>query len=171
MKSPKSLDDRQAEMKERVIKRRDLRSGITTLRSADVDYFLEEWLEPGEYDATSGTPSVCAGGYGHFCRVPFSVAGHENIIIEMRLNLGNDRKPFAPRYGKFWEEWIRANGGFPGSDGLTVDVFANRKCRILVSDKTAMYSGRFWRRFSIVQTVLMWEPKVYAPIQVIEAIA
>lgn len=72
--------------------------------------------------------------------------------IPMWLSLGSGQKPFASRRGRFFEEWVFANGSPPPrNDRLSLQVFLRRMCRVEVRDTKGSAP------YSVVRKIISWE--------------
>jgi hypothetical protein len=117
-------------------------------------------IEPGEY---LGYCCVAKSYFDHgfkrwVCILRFSVVsanGDHVAYIPMWLSLGQGNKPRAARRGKYFPEWIRANGGAPTRDDrLSLRVFQRRFARIEVGDTEGPAP------YSVVKKILSWETGV-----------
>jgi hypothetical protein len=70
----------------------------------------------------------------------------------MFISLGERAKPHASRRGKYWNEWIRANGGPPRrGDRLSPKIFKGRVARIQVADTDSAAA------YSTVRSIISFE--------------
>jgi hypothetical protein len=70
-------------------------------------------------------------------------------------NLGNGDKPRASRRGKYFAEWVRANGGPPTrGDRLSPTVFRHRMARVEIGDTDPAKSPA---PYSVVRRIVEWE--------------
>ena len=109
------------------------------------DSIAIEWgdhsrITPGEYRA------YCKWGKWYFdpgfkrwtCLLRWEVLSHNLTplaIVPQWFALGRGEKPRASRRGKYFPEWIRANGGPPSRrDRLSPAVFVHRMARVEVGD-------------------------------------
>jgi hypothetical protein len=66
--------------------------------------------------------------------------------------LGNSNKPRATRRGKYFPEWVRANGGPPArGDRLSPGVFVRRYARVEIGDTKGPVP------YSVVRKIIDWE--------------
>jgi hypothetical protein len=71
------------------------------------------------------------------------------------LNLSDGEKPYARRRGKYFAEWIRANGIAPTrGDRLSPRVFVGRMARVEIGDTDPTKSPA---PYSVVRKILSWE--------------
>ena len=90
------------------------------------------------------------------CLCRWEVLGGDLICVlasvPQWLSLGSGEKPRASRRGKYFPEWVRANGGPPArSDRLSPIVFVRRMARIEVRDTAGPAP------YSVVGRILEWE--------------
>src|SRR6266446_4994799 len=72
--------------------------------------------------------------------------------VPMWLNLGPGEKPNAGRRRKYFNEWVKANGGRPlRRDRLSPKVFTRRMARVEVADTKGDAP------YSIVRRIVSWE--------------
>jgi hypothetical protein len=120
-------------------------------------------IEPGEYDATSGSARVYfdKAFRRHICMVRFVIVGDTTVKIPWFLNLGDKEAPSARRRSKYWAAWMQANGGPPKrGDRLSPRIFEHRAARILVADTTQNYCGEpNFLTYSTVRNVLTWNTR------------
>ena len=90
------------------------------------------------------------------CMLRFKVLS-ENLLdviatVPMWLSLGGNETPRAPRRGKFWAEWVRANGGRPERvDRLSPQVFVHRMARVEIADTAGDAP------YSVVRKIVEWQ--------------
>jgi hypothetical protein len=73
------------------------------------------------------------------------------------LNLSDGKKPYARRRGKYFAEWIRANGIAPTrGDRLSPRVFVGRMARVEIGDTDPIKSPA---SYSVVRKILSWETR------------
>jgi hypothetical protein len=72
--------------------------------------------------------------------------------VPMWFHLGDGRKPRASRRGKYFPEWIRANGAPPvRKDRLPPSVFVYRMARVKIGDTKGPAP------YSVVREIIEWE--------------
>jgi hypothetical protein len=72
--------------------------------------------------------------------------------IPLWFPLGDGEKPRAPRRGKYFPEWVRANGGPPlKGDRLSPRVFTRRIARVEIGDTKSLVP------YSTVRKIIRWE--------------
>jgi hypothetical protein len=72
--------------------------------------------------------------------------------IPMWFALGTGKRPHASRRGKYFPEWIRANGEPPArGDRLSPKVFTHRIARVEVGDTEGIAP------YSVVRKIVSWE--------------
>jgi hypothetical protein len=114
-------------------------------------------IEPGQYPAYCRSWVVYR--YPKFrrwtCLLHFDVlSGDQQVIasIPLWLNLGGGETAHAGRGGRFFEEWIKANGGPPKRGNcLPASVFVRRMATVLVRDAKSPSP------YSVVARVVAWE--------------
>lgn len=115
-------------------------------------------IKPGEYSAH------CAWAKRYWdkpyrrwtCLLRFNVLSDDLYRtlarVPLWLNLGDRDRPHASRRGRYFREWIRANGGPPHRcDRLSPDVFTGRMARVLVRDTKGDAP------YSVIAKVLSWD--------------
>lgn len=71
--------------------------------------------------------------------------------IPFWLNGGCNKKPHAGRRSRYFQEWIRANGGPPARKGLmTRSVFVKRWARVAIDSSQGLAP------YSFVKEILEW---------------
>jgi hypothetical protein len=77
------------------------------------------------------------------------------------LNLGSKEKPNASRRSRYWEAWVKANGGPPQrQDRLSPRVFSGRMARVELGDTTKDTKQRPVAgdgAYSVVRDVKEWQ--------------
>ena len=122
-------------------------------------------IEPGEYAAASGRAFIYFDRFfnRHVCLVRFTVVddGGGDVLARLPwfLNLGSGPRPRAGRRGRYWNEWLRANGRPPKRrDRLAPRVFEHRAARVQVGDTTMPFrEDREFDAYSVIREVLRWE--------------
>lgn len=73
--------------------------------------------------------------------------------VPMWLSLGGGKNPHAPLRGRFFAEWIRANGGPPArGDRLSIRIFTRRMAVVVVGDTASPTAP-----YTVVKEILSWE--------------
>jgi len=127
-------------------------------RTDEIEWADYPRIMPGEYTAycSSATNYYDAAFKRWTCILRFNVLcdnGDLRACIPMWLSLGTSNKPRAGRRGKYFPEWIRANGGAPTrGDRLSPRIFRRRFARVEVGDTT-----RGPAPYSVVKKILFWE--------------
>jgi hypothetical protein len=89
------------------------------------------------------------------CLIRFDVFDDDMRVlarVPLWLNLGNREKPHAGRRGRYFQEWIRANGGPPSRhDRLSAQVFVRRMVRVEIGDTIGDAP------YSVVRRIISWE--------------
>jgi hypothetical protein len=126
---------------------------------AQIEWADYDRVQPGEYSAycRSGSQYFDRGYKRWVCILRFDLLAPNKVDVvarvQMWLSLGDGKRPRAARRGRFFQEWVRANGGPPvRGDRLSVRVFIRRMARVVVGDTNGP-SGAY----SVVQKVLDWE--------------
>ena len=92
------------------------------------------------------------------CMLRFKVFS-ENLseviaTVPMWLSLGGNEEPRASRRGRFWAEWVRANGGRPDRvDRLSPRVFVHRMAQVEIADT------RGAAPYSVVRAIVEWRTR------------
>ncbi len=123
-------------------------------------------LKPGEYKAYCRAAKIYRdGAYKRWvCAIHFDVL--DDSLQKMGrltwyLNLGSEDAPHATRRKKYWDAWVKANGGAPKrKDRLSPSVFVKRYAVVVVGDtaknsKQELITGEF--AYSVVKDVVRWE--------------
>lgn len=117
-------------------------------------------ITPGEYYALCTRSKVYRDGmYKRWVvRLHWNVLPSNSCFepiardVPMFVSLGEKAKPHASRRGKYWEEWMRANGGPPcRGDRLSPKVFKGRLARVQVADTKSAAP------YSVVRSILNFE--------------
>jgi hypothetical protein len=90
------------------------------------------------------------------CILRFYVLGEDlsSVVacVPMWLSLGSKDVPRARRRGKYWTEWVRANGGPPvRGDRLSPKVFVHRWVQVGVADTKGNAP------YSVVRRIIEWK--------------
>jgi len=115
-------------------------------------------VTPGKYRAYCGSGSVyCDRAYKRWTAIlRFALIAPNGVDVVARvpmwLALGGGQKPHAPRRGRYFQEWVRANGGPPiRGDRLSVRVFTRRMVIVIVGDTDGAAP------YSVVKEIVSWE--------------
>jgi len=129
----------------------------TRADSAEIEFNHYPRIAPGEYHA------YCKGGKHYYdpgfkrwtCLLHWEVLSPNLMrlaFVPQWLALGSGEKPRASRRGKYFPEWVRANGGPPSRrDRLSPTVFARRMARVEVGDTEGPAP------YSVVRRIIEWE--------------
>ena len=88
--------------------------------------------------------------------VTFDILGPDGVDvvakIPMWLNLGMGERAHAGRRGRFFQEWVKANGGPPKRGArMSPRVFTHRMARVEIADTAGELP------YSVVRQILSWE--------------
>jgi hypothetical protein len=117
-------------------------------------------ITPGEYYALCTSSKIYRDGlYKRWVlRLRWNVLPSNSCFepiardVPMFISLGERAKPHASRRGKYWNEWIRANGGPPcRGDRLSPKIFKGRVARIQVADTDSAAA------YSVVRSIISFE--------------
>lgn len=135
--------------------------GLPSKRRADTETI--EWKDyprfpPGPYRAycKSGKHYKDRGFHRWTCLLRWDVLTDDLLCVRgcvpMWFPLGSGDKPRASRRGKYFPEWIRANGGPPArKDRLPPSVFTLRMARVKIGDTEGPAP------YSVVREIIEWE--------------
>jgi len=122
-----------------------------------------EWADyarvlPGEYLAHCGYAAhyrdLPYGRWVALLRFTLFATNGVDVIarVPIWLSLGEGKKPRAARRGRFFQEWMRANGGPPRrGDRLPLRVFTGRVARVEVGDTNSVPP------YTVVRKIITWE--------------
>ena len=134
-----------------------------------ITFTVRDRLEPGEYPAyCRSAKTIQERVFQRWkCVVQFDLRSPDLLRVIGRvtwfLNLGSRDKPHAGMRGKFWEAWIKANGGPPKrGDRLSPRVFQGRMATIVIRDVETNHRDRKSRLdpslfYSVVKEVKSWQ--------------
>jgi hypothetical protein len=144
-------------------------SVVAAKRRADpeVDFRYAPRFEPGIHCAYCRSARIYRDRvYQRWvAAVQFDVLAENSDEVRGRvtwfLNLGNRDKPHASRRSRYWEAWVKANGGPPQRpDRLSPRVFSSRMALVELGDTTKNHkqkpvSGE--ESYSVVRDVKEWQ--------------
>jgi hypothetical protein len=123
-------------------------------------------LEPGEYKAYCRAAKIYRDRQFKrwVCAVQFDVLDDSlNVLARLTwyLNLGSGDKPRASRRTRYWDAWVKANGGLPGrKDRLSPKVFMRRYAVVVVEDTgknlQQVAITQEWA-YSVIRDVVRWD--------------
>lgn len=128
-------------------------------KNAQIEWADYDRVEPGEYVAYCRSASQYRDRFYKrwvsILRFDLLAANGVDVVarVPMWMSLGGGKKARAPRRGRFFKEWVRANGRPPTrGDRMTTEVFTHRMVRVMVGN-TNSSSGSY----SVVKEILSWE--------------
>jgi hypothetical protein len=132
----------------------------------EISWTFTPRIDPGEYWAYSRSAALYWDKQFKrwVCAVQFDVLDGSLINVLGRLtwylNLGSRDRPRAGRRTKYWEAWIRANGGQPKrKDRLSHRVFERRHAVVRVDDTKKDHRQNVIgvdECYSVVRDVVEW---------------
>lgn len=123
-------------------------------------------LTPGEYRAYCRSAKTYRDGAFKrwVCAVQFDVlddSGERLGRVTWFLNLGSGERPQATRRTKYWDAWVKANGGAPKrKDRLASSVFVRRYAVVVVGDTGKNVKQEMIGTdcaYSVIKDVVRWE--------------
>jgi hypothetical protein len=137
---------------------RELRPVLVQQSETEIEWRDYDRIEPGIH------PAYCRWAKPYrdpamkrwTCLIRFNVLSEDLIrvlaCVPMWLSLGDGEKPHAGRRGRYFKEWVRANGGPPRRhDRLSPSVFTRRMARVEVGDTKGDAP------YSVVRKIVAWE--------------
>jgi len=129
--------------------------------SLRIDWAEHPRIASGIYHAHSAVAKVYFDkGYRRWvCFIRWNVLTNDLMRVLARVplwwTLGQGNKPHATRRGKYFAEWVRANGGPPiRGDRLSPNVFRRRMALIEIGETDPKRSPA---PYSVVRKILEWE--------------
>jgi hypothetical protein len=132
-----------------------------------IDWVHTPHLTPGNYRARSR----CAAAYWDrqfrrwVCAVQFDI--FDDSLLETLgrctwyLNLGSKLRPKSGRRSRYWNAWVKANGGPPSRrDRLSPSIFEGRYAVVEVKSSSKTFQCATVEpdfAYSVIRNVVMWE--------------
>lgn len=146
--------------------KRRLEPILTHKTVPEIDFRHYDRIKPGIYRAYCRlvTRYFDHGFKRWVCLLLWDVHGPDpgTVIASIAwwMSLGAKEKPRAARRGKYFKEWVKANGAPPArGDRLSPHVFLHRMAQVEVGDTDQAKSPA---PYSVVRNVLSWETVLFS---------